>query len=156
MKYFIPILVGIVLVFSACDDDEPLSVVDRFNKELEDIDNYLAENGITDTLIHNPSNIRYTINAEGDGLTPLLSDSIYVDYEGSLLYTGEVFDSGQNVGLILDQTIAGWEIMLQEMEEGDDYTIYVPSYYAYGSNGSSAIPPNSPLIFDIKLIRVAN
>lgn len=156
MKYYLPLLLVMIMLLSACDDEEPISVVDRFNKELEDIDNYLAENNITDTLIHDPSSIRYTIEAEGSGLSPLLSDSIYVDYEGRLLYTDGVFDSGEDFGTILDYTIAGWEIMVQEMQEGDRYIIYVPSYYAYGSNGSSSIPPNSPLIFDITLKRVAN
>ncbi|MEN8250577.1 MAG: FKBP-type peptidyl-prolyl cis-trans isomerase [Bacteroidota bacterium] len=158
MRYLGAILVvGFGLLFFACDEEEALSVVEQYNLEQEKIDNYLTENGITDTLIHNPSNIRYTINAIGDGITPLLSDSIYVDYEGRFLDTEEIFDGNEELGMILGQTILGWQVMVSEMREGDDYTIYLPSYYAYGTHGSgSTIPANATLIFDIRLIRVAN
>ncbi len=146
------------MVFFGCKDPvtNRLSDVEQLELDLQKIDNYLMENGITDTLIH-PTKIRYTINKTGNGLSPRLSDPIRVSYTGRLLETGVVFDSNSSADLILSQTILGWQIMVQQMREGDQYTIYLPSFFGYADEGSPpTIPPNAVLIFDIELIRVGN
>jgi FKBP-type peptidyl-prolyl cis-trans isomerase len=133
---------------------ENLTDEEQFEIDLELIDAYLVENEVQDVLIHS-SDIRYTINESGSGISPQASDIVNVDYTGKLLESGIVFDSNTSSEFILSQTIAGWVIMVQEMKEGDSFTIYLPSIYAYGRRGSSPnIQPNSVLIFDIKLNRV--
>lgn len=155
MRYLGVLVITSLLLFSSCNKEEPFSTVDQFNLELEKIDEYLADKGITDAITHD-SEIRYMINAEGNGISPLITDSIYVDYEGRFLDTDEVFDSNTNIAFYLGSVITGWQIMLPEMSEGDDYTLYIPSYYAYGNKARGSIPANSTLIFDIKLIKVTN
>ncbi len=144
-------------LFFGCKEPvvDKLSDVEQLELDLEKIDNYLAANGITDTLIH-PTKIRYTINKKGNGLSPQLSDPIRVNYVGKLLDTGEVFDSNTSLDIILSQTILGWQIMVQEMQEGDQFTIYLPSFFGYADEGQGPVPPNAVLIFDIELIRVGN
>ena len=156
MKYIGVVLVGLIVFSIGCKPEEvSISELEQFNIDLALIDNWITDNAITDTL-HHSSEIRYTINQTGTGLRPLLSDTVYVEYEGRFLDTGEVFDSSTGFSFRLDQTILGWQVMLSDMEEGDDYTIYLPSFFAYGTAGSSIIPPNAVLVFDIHLIRVSN
>lgn len=151
------LLIIISGLFFGCSPtvDNSLSNEEQFNLDLELIDEYIIENDIQDVLIH-ASDIRYTINETGSGISPKASDVVKVDYTGKFLESGVVFDSNSGTEFILNGTISGWIIMVQEMKEGDVFTIYLPSFYAYGRNGSGSIPPNSVLIFDIKLIRVGN
>ena len=159
MKYLGVLLVGLAIFTLGCKTEEvDISVGEQFEKDINLIDSWLADNGITDILVQDPSLIRYTINEIGTGISPRFhsGDSIQVDYEGRLMDTGGVFDSGTAVTLYLDTTIRGWQIMLPEMREGDMYTIYLPSLYGYGPNGQGSIPPNAVIVFDIRLIKVSN
>lgn len=47
--------------------------------------------------------------------------------------------------------ILGWLTALQEMKEGDYWTIYVPSALGYGNSAQVAFPGGSLLIFDLYL-----
>lgn len=47
--------------------------------------------------------------------------------------------------------IVGWITALQEMKEGDYWTIYIPASLGYGSSAYLSIPGNSLLIFDLYL-----
>jgi peptidyl-prolyl cis-trans isomerase A (cyclophilin A) len=45
--------------------------------------------------------------------------------------------------------------MLGSMTEGEKVTVLIPSKLAYGAMGAgSLIPPFTPLIFDMELVRV--
>ena len=150
-----------VMITLGCNDDEvDITPIEQFIEDTESIDQWIADNGIQDTLIDGLSHIRYTINEVGTGISPraFSQDTILVNYEGRLLDTGEVFDDadGEDIELGLDATIRGWQIMLPKMKEGGDFTIYLPSLYGYGTEGRGSIPANAVLVFDIKLVRVGN
>lgn len=105
------------------------------------------------------SGLQYKVNQPGKGKRPAATDVVSVEYEGRLI-DGTVFDStakhgGQPVSFQLNQVIPGWTEGLQLMQEGGDYTFFIPAQLAYGERGiSGAIPPNSTLVFDVKLIKV--
>jgi FKBP-type peptidyl-prolyl cis-trans isomerase FklB len=40
------------------------------------------------------------------------------------------------------------------METGEKATVFIPSPYAYGRPGKGNIGPNTPLIFELELIKV--
>jgi peptidylprolyl isomerase len=82
-----------------------------------------------------------------------LSSNIQLNYKGYLL-NGKVFDSGNNVTFNLSKLIEGWQVGLVHFSEGDKGRLFIPSGLAYGTTGSGSIPPNSPLIFDITLLKV--
>jgi FKBP-type peptidyl-prolyl cis-trans isomerase len=154
----IGILIFVSGLFFGCSPtvDNSLSDEEQYNIDLELIDTWIAENGITDTL-HHSTGIRYTINKKGSGIKAQVTDQITVSYEGRFLESGIVFDSSPSFGPIAFNAsafISGWYYMLLDMQEGDNFTIYLPSFYAYGKNGSGSIPPNSVLVFDVGLIRV--
>ena len=157
MKYIGVILVGIIIISIGCkDDDVNISPIEQFVIDTNIIDDWIVENNIQDTLVEAISKIRYTLKEEGTGINPraFVQDTIVVDYTGRILLTGEVFDSGESSEINLDTTIKGWQIMLPEIKEGGEFTIYLPSLFAYGTEGRGNIPPNAVLVFDIKLLRV--
>ena len=50
----------------------------------------------------------------------------------------------------------GIDIMVQEMNEGDQITVVLPSSLAFGDKGNEAfkIPPFTPVVYEIELLRV--
>jgi len=83
-------------------------------------------------------------------------DVASVIYKG---YTpdGKVFDSNQGgepieVMVGAGKVIRGWDEMLQLMQAGGRYTIYLPSILAYGDAGFEPdIKPDAVLIFDMEI-----
>ena len=159
MKQLSIVAIIIALTFG-CNDNNitiPITEAEQLEIDLEMIDNWLADSSITNVLQH-PTEIRYTINKQGIGVPAQIADVLRVKYEGRFLDTGVVFDSNETFDFVLNSgsIILGWFYMLQEMREGDEFTVYIPSKYAYGTRGSGTIPPNTVIVFDIELIRVGN
>ena len=120
---------------------------------------FLAANKNKDGVQTTASGLQYKIKQPGSGKSPTATDIVSVEYEGRLL-DGTVFDStakhgGQPVSFPLNQVIAGWTEGLQLMKEGGEYTFFIPANLAYGAREiPGAIPANSTLVFDVKLIKV--
>ncbi len=85
--------------------------------------------------------------------------------EGLWHYTGWtpggiVFDSslrrGEPIPFTLTEVIKGWTRGLAGMKPGGVRRLYIPSALAYGSLGQGKdIPPNTDLIFEVKLLRIS-
>lgn len=106
------------------------------------------------------SGLRYVVEKEGTGKSPLATDQVTVHYTGYLL-NGNKFDSsvdrGQPATFGLNQVIRGWTEGLQLMKEGGKTKFIIPSDLGYGDAGyPPVIPPKSWLIFDVELIKVGN
>jgi len=112
-----------------------------------------------DSVYRTPSGLQYIIVKEGEGASPSATDVVSVYYTG-MLADGTVFDStsahGDNpISFPLNRVISGWTEGLQLMKEGGKYVFYIPSDLAYGSQGQpGVIPPNSPLVFEVELVKV--
>lgn len=52
------------------------------------------------------------------------------------------------------EVIRGWDIGVAGMAVGGERRLSIPAHLAYGSKGVPGIPPNSTLIFDVKLLEV--
>ena len=52
------------------------------------------------------------------------------------------------------EVIKGWDIGVAGMSAGGERRITIPASLAYGSKGVAGIPPNSQLVFDLKLLEV--
>ena len=52
--------------------------------------------------------------------------------------------------------IPGFELGALQMEVGDKATVFMPSEFAYGRQGSSdgRIPSNTPIMFELELVSV--
>lgn len=97
---------------------------------------------------------------EGDGATVDKEDSIKVNYTG-WLPSGTIFDStkmdGSNASpttLSLKSVIDGWTEGLTGKKVGGVYLLTIPSNKAYGDQGTSGIPANTPLKFIVEIISI--
>lgn len=124
---------------------------EQIKADVQAIDDSLAAWGIQAT--QHPSGIRYVLN-QGTGNRPFDQSRITVDYTGRLLGEETPFDEGTNVTFTLSNLITGWRVMLPLVREGGEITMYLPSSYGYGSQGTNGIPPDANLEFDITLQQV--
>ena len=101
--------------------------------------------------------LSYTVHASGPatGTPAQRRDIVTVDYTLTLL-DGTVVDSsvarGEPATFPLNQLIPAWQVLVQLMRPGDDWTFYVPPEYGYGAVAREKLPANSFLVFRVKLI----
>lgn len=93
----------------------------------------------------------------GEGALVTAQDGVIIEYIGSLP-DGTQFESteGRPAPLLVNQVVPGFSEALQQMRKGGRYKIRIPAALAYGASPppGSPIPPNSDLLFDIKVIEV--
>jgi FKBP-type peptidyl-prolyl cis-trans isomerase len=115
---------------------------------------FLAANAKAPGVVALPSGLQYKVVATGPaGPSPKRGDYIKVQYEGSLT-SGKVFDAtdpGKSVVMPLDGLIPAWMEAIPKMHVGDEWVIYAPPSLGYGPEGAGPIPPNSVLVFKVKL-----
>jgi FKBP-type peptidyl-prolyl cis-trans isomerase len=126
------------------------------NKEKETA--FMTDNGKKSGVTTTASGLQYEVIAGGTGPKPRASDTVRVNYEGTLL-DGTVFDSsytrGEPAEFPLDGVIPGWTEGIQLMPVGSTYKLYIPSELAYGTQSpGGAIGPNSTLIFKVELLAI--
>ena len=109
-----------------------------------------------------PDGLQYIIVTPGSGTPVASGDSVTVHYSGWLQDTGVLIDSSYKNGVPFDVTlghdevIKGWDEGIVGMLPGETRRLIIPPDLAYGDAGSGDnIPPNSTLVFDIDLLRVA-
>jgi FKBP-type peptidyl-prolyl cis-trans isomerase len=140
----------VILGLSACTPS-PSADAERHKRESL---KFLIENEKKPGIVSTSSGLQYQVLNEGNGISPKATDTVLVNYRGSLI-PGQEFDSGENVKFPLDGVIRGWTEGLQLMKEGAKYRFFVPPELAYGERGAGrVIPPNSALIFEVELIKV--
>lgn len=96
----------------------------------------------------------------GTGVAVKSGDTITMHYSGSLL-DGTKFDNSYDRGkpfetqIGVGRVIKGWDEGVIGMKVGGKRRLTIPSELAYGQRGiPGAIPPNSPLIFELELISI--
>lgn len=103
------------------------------------------------------SGLQYEVLKEGSGSSPKPTDTVTVNYKGTLM-DGTTFDSsydrGQPATFVLNQVIPGWTEGVQLMKPGAKYKFYIPSNLAYGEQAPPQIGPNAPLIFEVELLSI--
>jgi FKBP-type peptidyl-prolyl cis-trans isomerase len=118
---------------------------------------FLATNKAKAGVKTTASGIQYEVLTEGKGKSPKATDTVKVNYKGTLI-EGTVFDSsydrGQPVEFPLNRVIPGWTEGLQLMKVGGKSRLVIPSQLAYGPTGRPGIPPNSTLIFEVELLEI--
>ena len=129
------------------------------SKEAESIKKYVADNKIK--VDPTPEGIYIVTTKKGTGAQPQPMQTVTVHYTGKLL-DGTEFDSsvkrGEPFSFMLGarQVIPGWEVAVSKMHVGEKATVLIPSDFAYGERGNYAIPPFSPLVFDIEVLSVSD
>lgn len=83
---------------------------------------------------------------------PFVDDSIYVDYTG-WTKDGVSFDSKVNAQFAAYGVIPGFLDGMVNMQVGGQRLVVIPSNLGFGNSTQGSIPPNSTLVFRIKLNR---
>ena len=104
------------------------------------------------------SGLVYQSLKEGSGAAPAATDTVSVNYRGTLA-DGREFDSsykrGQPAEFPLNRVIACWTEGVQLMKPGGKARLTCPPAIAYGERGAGGvIPPNATLQFEIELLSV--
>lgn len=126
-------------------------------KAAEESKIFLAENAKAEGVIVTKSGLQYSVVTKADGPKPKATDTVTVNYVGTLL-DGTEFDSsikrGQPATFPLNRVIPGWTEGVQLMSVGEKYKFVIPADLAYGAQGAGSIPANSTLIFSVELLEI--
>lgn len=119
---------------------------------------FLADNKKKDGIKTTASGLQYKVMKEGSGAQPKDTDTVTVNYRGTLI-NGTEFDSsykrGQPATFPVNGVIKGWTEALQLMKTGSKYQLFIPADLAYGARAVGPdITPNSTLIFEVELLEV--
>ncbi|REG92077.1 FKBP-type peptidyl-prolyl cis-trans isomerase [Algoriphagus antarcticus] len=178
MKFRIFAILSLIagsFAFVSCIDDEATDDV-IYNQDLAEIQGYLDTTSIVNVKKVYDSNYGVTViwqELSGSKDTVSLGDTLKVNYVGKLL-NNKVFDTSiedvaksegiyasnrnyQPLVFIIGygQLIPGFEIGALKMEVGDKATVFIPSLYAYGKQGTNGIvpiPSNAPILFELEII----
>jgi len=143
------------------DKEAFLAWIEDFGEyEKKVLKNYLEKRNINfipnDTVIY-----KIPIN-KGNSNSVSYGDTITIHFEGYFL-NGKLFDSTRKRGEPFSfvygtewQVIKGIEKAIGMMHEGEKSIFVIPSYMAFGKEGSSTgiIPPYSSVVFEIELIKI--
>lgn len=170
MKRFLNVLLFSVLVFgigflTSCgnfdDDSYGYSPEEESQMTKAWINKMTAEGIDIDTTVNG---VFYHVDSLGTGPFISVGDTVQVKYVG-MFTNGETFDSSllrgdgtmtyvhkdKNPNLRL---IPGWEEGIEKLNQGGKGFFLIPSRLAYGTSGSLSVPPNSPLVFVIEVLKV--
>lgn len=119
---------------------------------------FLAQNKTKEGVVTLPSGLQYKILKAGEGKNPTDSDTVVVNYWGTLI-DGTEFDSsyakGQPATFKVSAVIPGWREALKLMPVGSKWQIFIPPQLAYGDRGAGPdIGPNTALIFEVELLAI--
>ena len=119
---------------------------------------FMARNATADGVHVLPSGVEYKVLNAGPGTSrhPIPADYVKVDYDGALL-NGQVFDStkGREPAFFqLKALIPGWIDVVQQMQEGDEWMVWIPPSLGYGAKTKGPIPGDSVLVFRLKLVSI--
>ena len=141
---------SIIIFMSGCSQQSNLEI------NLQESESFLEQNLLNSGVIEIEPGLQYLIleSSKGNSPRPTISDIITADFHGTLL-DGTVFwssiDIEEPLTIKLSQLIPGCQKLISRMQEGDFWRVFIHPDLAYGEEGRPTIPPNSALIFDIKL-----
>lgn len=117
------------------------------------LDKAAAETGAVKTA----SGLVYRELRPGTGASPKATDTVKVNYRGTLT-DGKEFDSSYSrhepAQFPLNGVVPCWTEGLQLMKVGGKAQLVCPANLAYGDQGRPGIPPGAALIFEIELLDI--
>lgn len=133
------------------DNQDAFEQQARENQALQK--DFLNQNQLKEGVSILPSGLQYKILENGEGNPPQIDQVVRVDYTGRLL-NGDIFTPPGVRDLQLSEMLPGLQETLTLMKPGDHWEVYIPSNLAWGEQSRSQIPPNSLLIFNLKMLEI--
>ncbi|AFM03204.1 FKBP-type peptidyl-prolyl cis-trans isomerase [Bernardetia litoralis DSM 6794] len=119
-------------------------------------DTYFVEKEITEYQ-KTESGLLYLVEKQGTEINE--GEKVSVHYKGTVLKTGEKFDSSYDRENPIEftigqgQVIKGWDEGIPLIGRGGKGVLYIPSNLAYGSQGAgAAIQPNEMIVFEVEVV----
>jgi FKBP-type peptidyl-prolyl cis-trans isomerase len=106
-----------------------------------------------------PSGLRTILRRPGTGTPPPLGNEIVVHYDGYLM-DGTKIDSSRDRGAPYTfrvgtaAVIKGWDEAFATMTKGEQRTLIIPWWLAYGEEGRGRIPSKATLRFEVELLEI--
>ncbi|MHB1249834.1 MAG: FKBP-type peptidyl-prolyl cis-trans isomerase [Polaromonas sp.] len=105
-----------------------------------------------------PSGVKVVHTVDGTGAQPKASDTVRVNYRGTLA-DGKEFDSsyqrGKPASFPLSRVVPCWTEGMQKIRVGGKATLTCPPATAYGERGAGGVvPPNATLTFEVELLAI--
>lgn len=119
-------------------------------------EDFLEKNSKKEGVIETESGLQYKVIEEGDGDKPDEKANITV-HQRCQLVNGTVIEDTYRANepseVAMPELIEGYQEGIMLMRKNARYKFFIPSELAWGQKGTGTkIPPNSVLIFDVKLI----
>ncbi len=157
IKYTLILFALSTIMFSCLDSSEPeirTPETERLEIEIA-LANIESQGFDIDTT---ELGIYYIVHEEGEGPTTVPGDTCFMTYVGYFL-DGSVFDASADhyedgIWEFIFKDIAlipGLEDGLLLSRKGAEIDFIIPSEFAYGAQGSLAIPPYKPLLFTTRM-----
>lgn len=119
---------------------------------------YLIKASAEPGAIKTPSGLIYRDIRPGTGASPKPTDTVKVNYRGTLV-DGTEFDNSykrnEPAEFVLNRVIPCWTEGVQHMRVGGKAVLVCPSDLAYGDGGRPGIPGGAALIFEIELLDIS-
>ncbi|MDA3614245.1 FKBP-type peptidyl-prolyl cis-trans isomerase [Polluticaenibacter yanchengensis] len=145
----------LTLVFFACkkDNDCKAPSVTVPADEIAQLKTFIDTSHIDATF--DSRGFYYKTAAAGGTDKPNNCSVIEIGYKGTLV-NGVKFDSKDLYAFSMGALITGWQYGVPLIGKDGYITLYLPPTLGYGSRPNGAIPANSILIFEIKLLNFYN
>jgi FKBP-type peptidyl-prolyl cis-trans isomerase FkpA len=118
---------------------------------------YLTKAAAEPGAVKTDSGLIYRELKAGDGASPKVTDTVKVNYRGTLT-NGNEFDSSYKRNMPAEFPLNGvikcWTEGVQKMKVGGKSSLVCPSDLAYGDKGRPGIPGGATLIFEVELLSV--
>jgi FKBP-type peptidyl-prolyl cis-trans isomerase len=158
---WLPLLLLVLgsLLASSCKktEEDTIDTTDYTVRDKQIIADYIRANSLTGTRI-DTLNMVIIVTQPGTGALPKPGQLISTLYTGSLVPSGDVFDSTTRRGdqpfafpLDRGQVILGWDIGFSRLRTGSKAILLIPSALGYGGRTYGPIPSASVLRFDVEV-----
>lgn len=119
-------------------------------------EDFLLKNKKKDGVVETSSGLQYKLIEQGEGENPPENAFITI-HQRCQLVNGTIIEDtyreNEPSEVKMDELIEGYREGIQLMNKGAKYKFFIPAELAWGKKGSgNKIPPNSVLIFDVRLI----
>lgn len=151
MKNKISILVSMLILASGCStySENDLKLFD------EKIQSFIASNDLE--YSKSESGLYFKIIEEGEGDNYIkYNDQVTFCYRGKFL-DGNVFqeiNENNPITFKLRELIIGWQESISLLKTKGQINVIIPPQLGYGNKQTELIPPNTILVYEIKILEV--
>ena len=148
-------IVFLVAFLLSCCLDVSNPEAEQLQNEIKAINNYLAGATFIEVTTGNNSGIQIGISDFGSGAPPHNGQTVTVSYTGRLLSDWSIFETGTINDKLESLPVSGLRYGIESIPEGTTATIFIASNFAFGSAGTSKVPGNATVAYEVVLEKVA-